>query len=216
MYINQYLGLNRSFIKAALFILVTFGLIACGQEDHEPRPGEYGENLVNSIRLTPSEIQELNKSVVTKPKSSFDRGKVGIGFQGDYNQNPYRFVIVAKGTAVQQGKVELKWIGGVQSDTSNGYHPEVFQENDDHSYDPNEPVLLVISSDPFSISEKSNGMGYGVQAELMEASNFQFQSVEVQIWQGKGSKYNWTHYLQFLLILAVVIFGIHRVMSRLT
>jgi len=114
----------------------------------------------------------------------------------------------------QQGKVELKWIGGVQSESSNGYHPEVFQSDDKHSYDLNEPLLLVVSSDPLSVNEQNNGMIYSIHAELMEVSNIQFKSVEVQVWQGKGSQYNWTSYLKFLVILMVVIFGIYRLVSR--
>lgn len=211
--INQYLKFKRSCMQIVLCMIMSLGLVACGQDDHEPRPGEYGKNLVNAIRLTPSEIQELNKAMITKPKSSFDRGKVGIGFQAEHSLNPYRFVIVAKGNAIQDGKVDLKWIGGIEIE-SNGYHPQAFQDNDQHRYDANEPVLLVISSDPFSVSEKGNRAFYNAHAELTEGQNFQFQSVEVQIWQGKGSKYNWTHYLQFLVLLMVVIFGIYRVISR--
>lgn len=211
---KQFLKIKHRTIAIGLVFISVVMLSACGQSKHEPRIGEYGENLVNSVLLTPTEIQALNQAIITKPKDTFDRPSVGISFSGDYARNPYRFVIVAKGMATQEGQVELKWIGGVQSESSNGYHPEVFQEDDGHNYDVNEPVLLVIGSDPFSVSEKSNGMAYNVHAELMEAENFQFQSVEVQIWQGKATIYNWTYYLKFLLIFMVVIFGIYRFISR--
>ncbi|WP_416201964.1 hypothetical protein [Acinetobacter sp. NIPH 2100] len=201
-------------IRIILMLGLTLSLCACGKTIHEPKAGEYGQNLVNSVLLTQSELQELNKAVIEKPKDTFQRPNVGISFQADHKQNPYRFVIVAKGAAIQAGKVELKWIGGVQSESSNGYHPEVFQTNDQHSYELNEPVILIISSDPFSVSEQNNGMNYSIHAELMEASNIQLQSVEVQVWQGKGSQYNWTSYLKFLVILMVAIFGIYRFISR--
>lgn len=210
---NQYLSLKIQFV-VMLLLVITLGLSGCGQADHEPRVGEYGENLVNSVVLTQSEISELNKAVISQPKDTFKRPSIRIGFQGDHTKNPYRFVIVVKGTAMQEGKVELKWIGGIQSESSNGYHPEVFQGDDKHKYDTNEPLLLVIGSDPFSVSEQNQGIGYGVHAELMAVSNIQFQSVEVQIWQGKGTQYNWTYYLKFLLILMVVVFGIYRLISR--
>ena len=198
-----------------LMSLLLCGLVACGQVDHEPLVGEYGERLVNSFRLTESQIQGLNAAAVGKLKSgALDRPEVGISFNGVAHQNPYRFVIVAKGTAIQAGEVDLKWIGGVQSESSNGYHPEVFQGDDRHDYQANEPVLLVMSSDPFSVSEQNNSMYYAVRAELMKVSNFQFQSVELQIWQGKGSTYNWTAYLSFLVVLMVAIFSIYRVVSR--
>ncbi|WP_343579152.1 hypothetical protein [Acinetobacter sp.] len=211
---NAQLGVSMNWIRAVFMFAVSTMLIACGQVKHAPKAGEYGENLVNSILLTPSEIQALNKAVIDPPKDTFQRPNVGISFQADAAQNPYRFVLVVKGTTLQAGKTELKWIGGVQSETSNGYHPEVFQSNDSHRYDANESILLVISSDPFSVSEANNGINYAVHAELMEASNLQFQSVEVQIWQGKGSQYNWTAYLKFLLILMIAIFGIYRFISR--
>ena len=211
---NISLSFKHPFLKIATLLTVSLALFGCGQAKHEPRAGEYGENLVNSIRLTVSEIQAINQAIVTKPKDSFDRPSVDIGFLAEPGKNPYRFVLVAKGVAMQAGEIELKWIGGVQSETSNGYSPEIFQEDDKHSYEANEPVLLVISSDPFSVNTQSNALNYAVHAELLEAANFQLQSVELQVWQGKGSLYNWTYYLKFLVILMVVIFGIYRLVSR--
>jgi hypothetical protein len=206
---KQFLKFKHRMMMIGFVFISVVGLSACGQSTHEPRIGEYGENLVNSVLLTPTEIQELNQAVITKPKDTFDRPNVGISFSGDHARNPYRFVIVAKGTVMHEGRVELKWIGGVQSEASIGYQPEVFQAEDGHKYDINQPVLLVIGSDPFSVSEKGNGMIYGIHAELMEAENFQFQSVEVQIWQGKATTYSWIYYLKFLLIFMAVILGIY-------
>ncbi|MCU4638502.1 hypothetical protein [Acinetobacter courvalinii] len=211
---HAHLNLHMNWIRILLIVSISVIITACGQVKHAPKAGEYGEKLVNSFLLTPSEIQALNKAVVDPPKDTFKRPNVGISFQADAAQNPYRFVLVVKGSTLQAGETVLKWIGGVQSESSNGYHPEVFQSNDSHHYDANEPILLVVSSDPFSVSESNNGINYAVHAELMEASNLQFQSVEVQIWRGKGSQYNWTAYLKFLLILILAIFGIYRLISR--
>ncbi|ENX15265.1 hypothetical protein F895_01811 [Acinetobacter sp. CIP 64.2] len=214
IFVHAHLNFKDQCLRLIFLLIMTLGLFACGKVAHAPKNGEYGESLVNSILLTPSEIGALNQAVIEKPKDTFKRPHVGISFQAEHSKNPYRFVIVIKGTAQQEGKVAVKWIGGVQSEASNGYHPEVFQSDDKHSYDLNEPLLLVISSDPFSVSEQSNGMNYDIYAELMEASNIQFQSVEVQVWQGKGSEYSWASYLKFLVILMVAIFGIYRLISR--
>ncbi|MFW2036044.1 hypothetical protein [Acinetobacter junii] len=208
------LFLKQTSLKFLVVVFILVGLVACGKTTHEPKVGEYGEALVNSVRLTSSELEQMNQAVINKPKDTFDRPSVAIGFLGESNKNPYRFVIVAKGIAPNEGEVNLKWIGGVQSETSNGYQPQIFQSDDKHKYEMNEPVLLIASSDPFSISEQSNGVHYDVHAELMEASNIQFQSVEVQIWQGKGSLYSWTYYLKFLVILMIPIFAIYRLVSR--
>ena len=208
-----YFNMKNKISNVVIMSLMLFGLAACGQTDHEPRVGEYGESLVNSILLTPNQVDELNVAVVTKPKATEKRPGIGIGFKGDSHLNPYRFVIVAKGTAIHDGPVELKWIGGVQNEKTNGYHPEIYQAEDSHQYHANDSVVLVISSDPFSVAEENNNLFYSVSVELVAASNIKFQSVEVQSWQGKASKFNITSYLKFLVILMVIVFGVYRVIS---
>ncbi|MDE2421030.1 MAG: hypothetical protein KGO49_07615 [Gammaproteobacteria bacterium] len=203
---------NKMF-NTFLVLMMLCGLTACGQADHEPQVGEYGTNLVNSILLTPNQLEALNVAVETKPKPTEQRPGIGIGFKGDAHLNPYRFVIVVKGTAIHDGPIELKWMGGVQNEKTNGYHPEIYQTEDSHHYHANDPVLLVISSDPFSVSEDNSGLFYSVSADLIAASNIKFQSVEVQSWQGKASKFSFTSYLKFLVILMVIVFGVYRVIS---
>lgn len=200
-------------LSTVVVLMMLCGLTACGQADHEPRVGEYGETLVNSILLTPNQLEELNVAAETKPKATEKRPGIGIGFKGDAHLNPYRFVIVVKGIALHDGPVELKWMGGVQNEKTNGYHPEIYQTEDSHHYHANDPVLLIISSDPFSVAEENNNLFYSVSADLIAASNIKFQSVEVQSWQGKASKFNVTSYLKFLVILMVMVFGVYRVIS---
>lgn len=77
-------------VKFALIIAILCGLSACGKVDHEPRAGEYGAGLVNAIRLNSEQIAALNDAAVTKPKASAIRPEIGISFQGDAQQNPYR------------------------------------------------------------------------------------------------------------------------------
>jgi hypothetical protein len=210
----MYFSFKNQSIKFVLLCAIFSSLVACGRVTHEPKAGEYGLNLVNSTELTQSQISAFNIAAVTKPKDTFKRPNGDIGFQADPSKNPYRFVLVAKGTAIHDGEADLKMIGGVESEAANGYHPEVFRSDDQHHYKANEPVLLVISSDPFSVKGESNNQFYFAHAELMETSNFRFQSVQSQIWQGKGSQYSLTSYLKFLLVLMVFLFGIYRVISR--
>jgi hypothetical protein len=210
---SMYFNFKNQSIKFILLCAILSGLVACGRVTHEPKAGEYGVNLVNSAELTESQISAFNTAAVTKPKDTFKRPNGDIGFQADPSKNPYRFVLVARGTAIHDGEVDLKMIGGVESEAANGYHPEVYRADDQHHYKANEPVLLVVSSDPFSVSSENNKY-YDVHAELMETSNFRFQSVQSQIWQGKGSQYNLTSYLKFLVVLMVFLFAIYRVISR--
>jgi hypothetical protein len=210
----MYFSFNNQSIKFVLLCAIFSSLVACGRVTHEPKAGEYGLNLVTSTELTESQISAFNTAAVTKPQDTFKRPNGDIGFQADPSKNPYRFVLVARGTAIHDGEVDLKMIGGVESEAANGYHPEVYQVDDQHHYKANEPVLLVISSDPFSVKDESHNQFYYVHAELMETSNFKFHSVQSQIWQGKGSQYSLTSYLKFLLVLMVFLFGIYRVISR--
>lgn len=203
--------------KCCLVISITLligGLCGCGQVDHEPQSGEYGQTLVNSIQLTNAQIVQMNQSEMPRPEDTFKRPQVGINFPVNAEKNPYRFVIVAKGHAIQQGKVDLQWIGGIRAEETAPYHPEIFREEDDHRYDINQPVLLVISSDPFSIASDHQHSQYSAFAELTQRENFAVESVQLQVWQGKGALYSWTAYLKFVVILLVVLAAIYRLISR--
>ena len=61
---NLFLKQTSLKFLAVLFILV--GLVACGKTTHEPKVGEYGEALVNSVHLTSSELEQLNQAVITE------------------------------------------------------------------------------------------------------------------------------------------------------
>ncbi|AXY58447.1 hypothetical protein CDG60_10485 [Acinetobacter chinensis] len=197
-----------SFIGVITLLMLT----ACSKAPHEPKSGEYGKQLIASYDLTPEQIEALNKTSMPKPDMK-DRPDLGIGFNANAADNPYRFVIVARGHAITDGEVDLRFIGGVERSSQQGYRPEAYREDDTHSYKANEPVLLVIASDPFSIDATQNSAGneFGTHAEITERNNFQFHSAQLQIWQGKGSVQSWTRYLGF----AVIFIGIFAfVLSR--
>ena len=187
-------------------------LTACAKVSYEPKPGEYGQQLIGSYDLTLEEIEALNNT--TMPKPDIDkRPKLSIGYEATAANNPYRFVMVARGYAIADGEVELRFIGGNERMSRNGYHPEAFREDDTHNYKANEPVLLVLASDPFSVdaTQDTSDSSFATHAEITERSNFQFQSVQLQVWEGKGSKYSWTRYLAIMAIfLSIFIFILTR------
>lgn len=194
--------------KYYLPLLLSLGLFtACSQQQQEPKAGEYGEVKVASIQLTSAEIAGINSSEMPKP-NPMKRPTMWISSQLDPTKNPYRFVTVVKGTAIQDGEVKMRLFGGIHSEDSSGFFPTIF----DHptvKAKANENIVLVISSDPFSANAKDpqQRLYYQANAELSERNNITVSAVELQIWQGQGSQRSWVSYLKFL-VLFLIIFGL--------
>lgn len=204
--------MNIKPIMTAFLVMVLTMLVGCGKEKRAPVSGEYGQTLVNAIQLTPKQIQKINASTMPKPTKGKNVPDVGISFAADKEQNPYRFVMVAKGVALAAGEVNMRWMGGVQSGMNNGYKPEIFREEDGSKYKAGEPVLLVMASDPFSVASSSEHTEFGYQAlaRLTLRENIQLNSLELQIWQGKGGKFSWTRYLGLFALLLLVLASVNR------
>ncbi|WP_228271237.1 hypothetical protein [Acinetobacter brisouii] len=209
--------INLNFQKNSMYwlvaLLVSVMLGGCSRADHEPKTGEYGQTLVNSIQLSSEQIDAINKSPMPQIKDVFSRPNIAIDFP-TRQENPYRFVIVVKGHALQDGKVNMRWFGGIRMTDGNQYSPQVFSDEDDHGYKINAPVLLVIASDPFSIGQDKMGLSYTALAELSERENLAVDSIQLQVWQGKGSQYSWVHYAGFFVILMLVLTPIYRLLNR--
>ncbi|MFW2176368.1 MULTISPECIES: hypothetical protein [unclassified Moraxella] len=202
-------------ISVAMFSLAITTLTGCGQETHAPRKGEFGETMVNAIRLTSDEVKNFNNA---PQKATFMDSKVSlnIGFEGENEKNPYRYVAILRGKAVSQGEVEVKLMGGAQNEMSNGFKPEMILEDDTKSYDAGEKVLLLVPSEPFSVANNPQaGKEYLMNALLTEKTNFEAEEIEVQIWQGKGSKRSWLAYLGFLAIVLSALLGVYRLATGL-
>lgn len=204
--------------KISLLCCITalsLGLTACSSKQQDPKIGEYGQVKIAYHLLNEQEIKAINQSAMPKPDVNH-RPKAGITYQLDAQKNPYRFVIVAKGTAIQDGKVSMRWLGGTQREDAPGYSPEIYKSSD-VKYKANEPVILVISSDPFSGNSKDSQKYYYMSSiELTGRENFKVSSVELQIWQGKGSTYPWVNYLKFLAIFLIAFTIAYRAYSVLT
>ncbi len=204
-------------IKVLCFILsvVVLALVGCGQADHPPRKGEYGQKLLTSIQVDQELIDELNSDRLPKPFLKQDHEQLlFINFMVEQKNNPYRFVIVARGKTQREGEVDVRFMGGVMSSTD-GMSPEIFREEDTHEYDANESVLLILPSDPFSLNVNSEDSDYAVQAGLSRQENFIFEEVELQIWEGKGGKYSMLAYLGFFAIIASALLGVYRLVAGL-
>lgn len=62
-------------------LLVSVVLGGCSRADHEPKTGEYGQTLVNSIQLSSQQIDAINKSPMPQIKDVFSRPNIAIDFQ---------------------------------------------------------------------------------------------------------------------------------------
>lgn len=207
---------NMMMKSTVLFsILAVFCLLlsACGSKPHSPRVGEYGQELVINDVLSDKKIHELN-TLVPKPISqSNNQSDININFQNEMGKNPYRFVVVVRGKAINRGKVNMGFTLSVASERKQKtvYMPLI--EEDDNSYQTGEEVLLILASDPFSIDQNNGEIQYLINGWLQKRENIDIQHVELQVWQGKGSKYNSMSYIAFGLVLLVTLGLILRLMS---
>ncbi|KAB0624767.1 hypothetical protein F7P75_12325 [Acinetobacter gandensis] len=76
-----------------------------------------------------------------------------------------------------------------------------------------EAFVFVMAGDPFSLNAANDPSHMTSQLDLVNSSNVQFQNVELQIWQGKGSKYSFMRYVWFALIIFLIVW-IYRVIVQ--
>lgn len=191
-------------------IIMVVGLVACSKAvDHEPEEGEYGKKLLKSIVLSDEKIGLLNAEDAAKPWfHQTDDGKVSISFQGYSEESPYRFLIVAQGHAVTDDEVDVQFLGGVQPMETSDFTPRLYYEEDTSSYTAGEPVLLVLAAEPFSIKPGTLSTGFVAHGGLSKRDNFQFERIELQIWQGVGThKSPVVMYLLVALLVGVLLVG---------
>lgn len=199
----------KTLINKATLPILGFSLVlmtGCSREAQLPQPGEYGEKLVKTVSIPADVINELNNTTMPFPNSFSKLPDVDIVFEARADKNPYRFIIISKGTALKDGKVDLVWSTGTTREEVNAYHPAIYSDDDVNKYSQGESVLLVIPSEPFSVASYPRVDDFKARMDLTKRNNFKFNSIELQVWQGEGSKKDWGKYLiPFSLFLSLLL-----------
>ncbi|MDO4251334.1 MAG: hypothetical protein Q4C68_07470 [Moraxella sp.] len=184
-------------------------MTACQQEPQAPKAGDYGQVLLKNTQLRQSQINDLN-TVIPKTYDEASRlvnyPKAEIRFVAEANKNPYRFVMVVRGKALNQGATKLSF-------TTETYKTEgagnialgLIKQEYDKPYAPNSNVIAVLASEPFSIGNENANKEFGVTAYIKQRENIAIEHIELQLWQGKGEKRSSVSYAWFFLIIVAVV-----------
>lgn len=189
--------------------------------DSMPKPGEYGEVIFHQANLSNDELtQMLAKSQSIQTDQVTNNPSFALHYTARSEQNPYRAVIIVRGTAMVEGDVKVKF----DVNTFNAYANQSNQSlmdmeaGVDHlerieKMKAGEAFVFVMAGDPFSLNAANDPSHMTSQLDLVNSSNVQFQNVELQIWQGKGSKYSLKRYVWFALIIFLIVW-IYRVIVQ--
>lgn len=197
--------------KALCFVGLLVWLIGCSHSDHLPQQGEYGQVLHQQALLAIEEIEQL------VAKSQFKQGfndfaEYTIHYTAHSGQNPYRSVLIVQGAALVTGEVNLKfrvdnYNSNVNSSSSNLLSMDAGVDYLERRQKLNtgEVFIFVLDGAPFSVNATNDPNELSTQLSLVESSNVQFQRIELQIWQGKGSKYGAMRYLWFIGLVLLTL-----------
>ena len=207
MMINSILN---KFNGIALFCCVTF-IAACGSQDQAPKPGEYGQILFQQAVLSTEEIQQL----LTESQSdtnALNTKNFALNYTATASQNPYRAVLLVKGRAMTSGEVSVKfqidnYNAAIQQTSSNLMQMDagVDQVERLETLDAGQDFTFVMDGAPFSVNAANDPNSMTSQLSLLESRNVEFQSIELQIWQGKGSQYGVMRYLWFIGLVLLIV-----------
>lgn len=196
--------------RIALFCCVTF-IPACGSQDQAPKPGEYGQILFQQAVLSTEEIQQL----LTESQSdtnALNTKNFAVDYTATSNQNPYRAVLLVKGRAMTSGEVSVKfqidnYNAAIQQTSSNLMQMDagVDQIERLETLDAGQDFNFVMDGAPFSVNAANDPNSMTSQLSLLESRNVEFQSIELQIWQGKGSQYGVMRYLWFIGLVLLIV-----------
>lgn len=222
MYLHIWVTPQR--ISRVLMTLLTLSFMSgCSTPtDSMPKPGEYGEVVFHQASLSNDEMtQILAKSQSLQTDQSTNHPSFALRYTARSEQNPYRAVIIVRGTAMVDGDVKVKF----DVNNFNAYANQSSQSlmdmeaGVDHlerieKMKAGEAFVFVMAGDPFSLNAANDPSDMTSQLDLVNSSNVQFQNVELQIWQGKGSKYSLMRYVCFALIVFLIVWIYRMIVQR--
>ena len=171
-------------------LICTMSLVSgCSKKPtQEPTIGEYGQNRVFYQNLSSEQIDEINLSSMPNPQNLNTIMLEDIHLIP--TQSPYRVVVVAKGTSLQNGEVKVRFNGGIESqNTSSQVGKKVgmgnlIENTESEKYTTNQPVLLVMAGGKVQPEVEREG---SIALNLIRRENIQFNAIRIEVWQGKGS-----------------------------
>lgn len=187
--------------KLLCVALLGISLAGCGKKNpNDPIVGEYGERMISSESLSDQFIDAINHP----PEKDEDQKFIDLPYFADPNQNPYRAVLIVKGHAIQKGKVDIRFLSNLAINGSGGRMASL-QSEDSHRYDANESVKLIVSSEPFSFDvNKNKAYERAVQISSVHKENIQIDSIQFQMWQGKGNHKSFLYYFGWFVLLSSI------------
>lgn len=193
-------------------LLGVVALVACDDKaTYAPRAGDYGTHLVSSYELAHDKVAAMNTLAIKPVMQAEDAAKAYMAFQPIAEHNPYRAVVVARGQAKTDGKVDLRFIYGVSA--GEHFKAKVLREEDDSQYKAGERVLLVLAGEPFSVAKGADGEYY-VQMILTERNNLDITSLEMQLWRGQGKRLGVFQLLGLGAVIFMIIVMAYRIATR--
>ena len=205
--------------RIAFFCCVTF-IAACGSQDHAPKPGKYGQILFQHAVLSTEEIQQL-LSESQSDTNTLNTKNFAVDYTATSNQNPYRAVLLVKGRAMTSGEVSVKfqidnYNAAIQQTSSNLMQmgAGIDQVERLETLDAGQEFIFVMDGAPFSVNAANDPNSMTSQLSLFESRNVEFQSIELQIWQGKGSQYGVMRYLWFIGFVLLIVWVYHVIVEK--
>ncbi|WP_180023796.1 hypothetical protein [Acinetobacter sp. YH1901134] len=128
------------------------------------------------------------------------------------SQNPYRAVLLVRDRAMTSGEVSVKfqidnYNAAIQQTSSNLMQmgAGIDQVERLETLDAGQEFTFVMDGAPFSVNAANDPNSMTSQLSLFESRNVEFQSIELQIWQGKGGQYGVMRYLWFIGLVLLIV-----------
>jgi hypothetical protein len=207
----HYLVAASKVFNLVLFSLL-FGVASCvgvSAEAQTADPTAFGKTLVSSHDFSAEQLAAF----AAHAKKNLRPSGEPLGEMAEWSTkemevknsaSPYTIVVTVKGRAVIDGDISMMWASGWNlADNSNRLVPMPGLSRPGAKAG---ELVTIVASSPTSFKENRT---VAPLVGLARASNFQFESVNVQIWQGFGKSSTRSYLMPFTgTLLGLVMLGV--------